>query len=168
MRVRAFLLGVSVIGAASACGKDDPVGPAQVVYRATLNGANERPNAVTTNGTGTFNGVISDGGSLVYTVTWSGLSAASTAGHFHGPITAGSTASAGVLIDLNAPTAGRNITHGVSGSASGSLDLKVALNANVSADSLRKLLDNSGMYINIHTGTNPGGEIAGVIQKQVQ
>ena len=168
MKVRAFVLGLAVIGFASACGDDDPTGPPQLIYRATLNGAGERP-AVTTNGTGLFNGVITDGGFLVYTVSWSGLSAASNNGHFHGP-NVSPTATAGVLIDLNAPTAtpARTITHGTTGSAAGTIDLKVALNANVSADSLRKLLDNNGLYINIHTSTNPGGEIAGVIQKLAQ
>jgi hypothetical protein len=170
MRVRAFVLGFAAIGLASACGEEKPTGPATQQYRATLNGANERPAAVTTNGTGLFNGVISEGGFLVYTITWSGLSSASNAGHFHGPITPGSNAAANPLIDLNAPTAGRTITHssatGGAGSASGSIDLKVALSASVSADSLKKLLDNGGLYINIHTVNNPNGEIAGVITKQ--
>jgi len=114
-----------------------------------------------------FNGVITDGGWLIYTVSWSGLTSASNNGHFHGPVTG--AGSAGVLIDLNGAPA-RTITHsnasGGAGSAAGQIDLKVALNANVSGDSLRKLLDNQGLYINIHTVNNPGGEIAGVITKQ--
>lgn len=165
MQLRAFLTAAAVAGVVTACDREeiDATGPAQEIYRATLSGANERP-AVTTNGTGIFNGVVTPGGFLVYTVSWSGLSSASNNAHFHGPTTATSTTPAGVLIDLNAPTAGRNITHGTSGSASGSIDLKVALNANVSADSLKKLL-NGGMYINIHTGNNAGGEIAGIITR---
>ena len=170
MRIKTFLTAIAVIGMTSACGDDDPAGPAQLIYRATLNGASERPTAVTTNGTGAFTGTITDGGFLQYSISWSGLSSASNNGHFHGPITPGSNASAGVLIDLNAPTAGRTITHsnasGGAGSAAGFIDLKVALNANVSADSLRKLLDNNGLYINIHTVNNPGGEIAGIVTKQ--
>ncbi len=169
MRIKSFLA-MAVIGVASACGDDDATGPAQNIYRATLNGAGERPPLTGITGSGTFTGTISDGGFLQYTISWSGLSSASNNGHFHGPITAGSNAAAGVLIDLNAPTAGRTITHsnasGGAGSAAGFIDLKVALNANVSADSLRKLLDNQGMYINIHTVNNPGGEIAGVVTKQ--
>ena len=171
MRVRAFLLGAAVVGFAAACDRDtiEITGPAQSIYRANLSGANERPTAVTSNGTGVFNGVITDAGWLIYTISWSGLSSASNNGHFHGPITTGSTASAGVLIDLNAAPA-RTITHsnasGGAGSAAGQIDLKVALNANVSGDSLRKLLDNQGLYINIHTVNNPGGEILGVITKQ--
>ena len=171
MRVRAFLTVVAVLGFTSACEREvDLSGPSAPRYRAVLNGASERPTAVTTNGSGLFNATISEGGFLQYTITWSGLSSASNNGHFHGPITAGSNAAAGVLIDLNAPTAGRTITHsnaaGGAGSAAGFIDLKVALNANVSADSLRKLLDNGGMYINIHTVNNTGGEIAGVVTKQ--
>jgi hypothetical protein len=173
MRVRAFLLGVAVIGFAAACDRDtvEITGPAQNIYRATLLGANERSATgsapVTTNGTGVFNGVITDGGWLIYTVSWSGLTSASNNGHFHGPVT--SAGSAPVLIDLNAPPA-RTITHsnasGGAGSAAGQIDLKVALNANVSGDSLKKLLDNEGLYINIHTVNNPGGEILGIIKKQ--
>ena len=167
MQLRVLLAAVAVAGALTACEREtDLTGPTSEMYRATLNGASERPTAVTTNGTGLFTGTVSSGGFLVYTITWSGLTSASNNGHFHGPITSGSTASAGVLIDLNAPTSGRNITHGVSGSANGSIDLKVALNANVSADSLKKLLNNQGLYINIHTVNNPGGEIAGIIVKQ--
>jgi hypothetical protein len=171
MRTTVFLAGVIAIGSLAACEKEvDLTGPATQLYTATLNGAGERPTAVTTNGSGTFTGTISEGNFLHYTITWSGLSSASNNGHFHGPITPGSNAAAGVLIDLNAPTAGRTITHsnasGGAGSAAGFIDLNVALSATVSADSLRKLLDNGGLYINIHTVNNTGGEIAGVVTKQ--
>jgi hypothetical protein len=30
---------------------------------------------------------------------------------------------------------------------------------------LRKLFDNQGLYVNVHTVNNPGGEIAGVITR---
>lgn len=171
MRTRALLAGVIVIGSLAACEREIELsGPSSRMYRASLTGAGERPTAVTTSGSGTFTGTISDGNFLHYTITWSGLSSASNNGHFHGPITAGSNAAAGVLIDLNAPTAGRTITHsnasGGTGTATGFIDLNTALSATVSADSLRKLLDNGGMYINIHTVNNPGGEIAGVVTKQ--
>jgi hypothetical protein len=36
----------------------------------------------------------------------------------------------------------------------------------VHAGRVRKLLDNQGLYINIHTVNNPGGEILGIIKKQ--
>jgi hypothetical protein len=174
MRIRSFVLGVAVIGAASACGDDDPSGPAQQIYQATLSGANERPAPITTTGTGFFNGVISDGNFLNYTISWSGLSSASNNGHFHGPQTTGATAVAGVALDLNAPTAGRTITHsnasGGAGSAQGQIDLKgsvaLANGTTITGDSLKKLLDTGGLYINIHTVNNPGGEILGVITKQ--
>lgn len=167
MRAGSLLCGVLAGALAVACGDDDPTGPEQFIYGATLSGANERPTAVTTSGTGTFHGALSAGGVLNYTISWSGLGSNSNAAHIHGPITPGSTAAAGVLIDLNAPTEGRTVTHGTNGSgtASGTIDLNVALNATVSADSLRKLFNNQGLYVNVHTVNNPGGEIAGVITR---
>lgn len=165
MRARLMFLAIATMGVV-ACGDDDED---EVTFGATLNGAGERPTAVTTSGTGNFTGTLDpETNVLTYNVTWSGLSAASTLAHIHGPITSGSTAAAGVLVDFNAATAGRTITHGVSGSATGTIDFNtiVPANANVSADSLKKLFNNGAVYVNVHTSTNPGGEIAGIITRQ--
>lgn len=166
MRARMILLAIATMGVAAACGDDDED---DVTFAATLNGAGERPAAVTTAGTGSFTGTLdAETNVLTYNVTWSGLSSTSNNAHIHGPITTGSTAAAGVLVDFNATTAGRTITHGVSGSATGTIDFNtiVPANANVSADSLKKLFNNGAVYVNVHTTNNPAGEIAGIITKQ--
>lgn len=169
MRVRTFLMGVAVIGTASACGTDEPTAPTSQVFTATLNGANERPAAVTTAGTGSFTGTLDLATNiLTYTVTWSGLGTTSNNAHIHGPVPAGSTASAGVLVDFNNAAAGRTVTHGTSGGAVGTINFNTITtnNANVNADSLKKLFTNGAVYVNVHTTTNGGGEIAGLITKQ--
>jgi hypothetical protein len=80
-----------------------------------------------------------------------------------------------VLVDFRSPPTGTtnvafsNLGAGATsatGSASGNLDLKLAINVTVSGDSLRKLLDLGQLYVNVHTAANQGGEIRGQIAKQ--
>lgn len=166
MRARMMCLAIAAISVAAACGDDDED---DVTFAATLNGAGERPAAVNTNGTGSFSGTLdTETNILTYTVTWSGLGSASNNAHIHGPITPGSTAAAGVLVDFNATTAGRTITHGVSGTATGTINFNTITtnNANVNADSLKKLFNNGAVYVNVHSTNFGGGEIAGIITKQ--
>lgn len=162
---RGLLLGLASIAFASACGDDDDT----ITFAATLNGAGERPAAVTTSGTGSFTSTLDpETNILTYTVSWSGLGSASNNAHIHGPITPGSTAAAGVLVDFNNVALGRTITHGVSGSATGTINFTTIVpnNANVSADSLKRLFNNGAVYVNVHSVNFPGGEIAGIITKQ--
>lgn len=144
-------------------------------YGATLNGANEKPAAVTTSGTGVFSASLHPtNGTLSYNLTWTGLSGPATVGaHIHGP--GGPNDVVGVLVDFRSPPTGTtnvafsNLGAGATsatGSASGNLDLKLAINATVSGDSLRKLLDAGQLYVNVHTAANGGGEIRGQIAKQ--
>ncbi len=136
-------------------------------YRATMNGANEKPNAVTTNGTGTFSASLHPTNfTFSYTATWTGLTGNVIGAHIHGPADQNQTA--GVLVDFSATPAGstnRTITTGASGSASASLDLKFAVTPTVSGTSLRKLLDAGLLYVNVHTAANPTGEIRAQITK---
>jgi hypothetical protein len=46
------------------------------------------------------------------------------------------------------------------------VDLKLAITATVSGDSLKTLLDAGQLYVNVHTVANGGGEIRGQIAKQ--
>ena len=113
----------------------------------TLSGKQEVPannSTATATFVGTFNDVTD---SLIYTITFSGLSANSTAAHFHGYVPPG--VSAPVLIGRpKFPT----------GVTSGSFTDTVVL-TNGQRDSLKMGL----IYFNIHTTAFPGGEIRGQI-----
>ena len=163
MRGRSLLMFVALVGVATACEDDDDV---RARYTASLNGANERPTAVTTAGTGQFEATLDENNILTYTITFSGLGSNTTLGHIHGPATTAQFA--GILIDFNAPSLGRIITIGAtSGTATGTVDLNlVTANAAVSGDSLLTLLNNGNAYVNIHTATNGAGEIRGQIIRQ--
>ncbi|MCI0538678.1 MAG: CHRD domain-containing protein, partial [Verrucomicrobiales bacterium] len=113
-------------------------------FKVTLTGAAERPNPVTTTATGSGTLTLI-GNQLIYNITYSGLSAAATAGHIHGPGTA--EQAAGVLVPFP------NVS-GTSGTLTGALTLD--------ATQLTALLDGL-TYVNIHTSNNPGGEIRGQI-----
>lgn len=166
MRVRSLMLFAAAAGLITAC--EDSTDPAPVTYSATLNGANERPAAVATTATGSFNATLGANDILSYTVTFTGLSSNSSNAHIHGPIPATGNAAAGVLIPFNDAANGRTITLGAtSGTGSGTIDLKLPApnNAAVSADSLKKLFNTGKLYVNLHSTTNPGGEIAGIINR---
>ena len=168
MRVRAVsaLMIVSVAAGMVAC-EEDSTSPNLVTYEATLTGAAERPTAVTTNATGTWTGILNTSTNVMtYTLTWSNLSSTSTNAHIHGPTEATGTAAAPVLVDFN--TGGRTMTHGVSGTATGTLNFATLTtnNANINGDSLKKLMDVGRVYVNVHSTTNQPGEILGIITRQ--
>ena len=164
MRGRALMLLAAVAGIATAC--EDSTDP-PITYSATLLGANERPTAVQTTATGTFTATLGENDILTYNVTFTGLSSNSNNAHIHGPIAATGNAAAGVLINFNEPSAGRTITFGAtSGTGQGTIDLKVGPTASISGDSLKVLLNNAKLYVNVHSVTNPGGEILGIIVRQ--
>ena len=166
MRMRPFLLVVGAAGMIAACDDDDPTGTSGIVYRAPLRGVNERPSPITTNAQGLFTATLDPATNiLTYTLTWENLTTTSNNAHIHGPTPATGNGTAGVLIDFNG--GGRTLTHGTSGSATGTIDLnQVTSNAAVSGDSLKKLLEAGRAYVNVHSTTNPGGEIAGLITRQ--
>ena len=112
---------------------------------ASLDGSQEVP-SVSTDGTGsatvTFN---SSNNELAWSIEFSGLSGNATLAHFHGPALGG--ANAGVQVNIGAIS-------GLSSPMNGS----AILTAELAADLLDGL-----MYINIHTASNPGGEIRGQV-----
>ena len=118
-----------------------------------LNGANERPTAVTTQGAGTAAFTVS-GTTVSYVITFSRLSGVPSGAHIHGPGSATQTAS--VLVDF--PTTGQTLTNGV---LTGTFNAASIRNAAISLDSLRVLMRNGNAYVNVHTSLNPGGEIRG-------
>lgn len=167
MRGRTLMLFAAAAGLVTACeSSNDPAPPTR--YSAAMNGANERPNPVTTTATGTFAATLGANDVLTYTITYTGLTSNSNLAHIHGPVLATGNAAAGVLINFNDPNNLRTITLGAtSGTGTGTIDLKVAApnNANVTADSLKKLLNSAKLYVNVHSTTNPSGEILGIITK---
>lgn len=118
------------------------------VMTTSLNGAASRPNPVTTTATG--KGTLTlIANQLYFTIDYSGLSGTATAAHIHGPSTSEGTG--GVLIDLEPFNGG---SFGQSGTFTGMVELTPPQLA-----AIRK----GATYINIHTPTNPAGEIRGQI-----
>lgn len=171
--MRGGTLALLAITAALATACDDSTDPsgAQITYTATLTGAAERPNAVTTSGTGTWTGTLDTRtGILSYNLSFSGLGSNTTLAHIHGP---GTTEEAvGVIVNLNQPAQARTITIGAtSGTGTGTVNLNVgaswtAAGATITGAQLKDLMDQGLTYVNIHTATNGGGEIRGQITKQ--
>jgi hypothetical protein len=123
--------------------------PTAVPLSANLAGVFERPNPVTSNGTGTAILAL-DGDTLLFNVRYGSLSGPAILAHIHGP--ADAATAAGVLVDL-APFNGG--AFGVSGTLAGSV--------NLNADQKVALLAGR-TYVNIHTDANRPGEIRGQVQ----
>lgn len=154
---------VAAAFALAACGGSS--GPANH-FTATLSPANE-PGTVTSSGTGTAEYTV-DGGTVTFTVNFSGLSAAANNAHIHvGP--------AGVNGGVTVPFTSQ-LPRATSGSFSGSFTA-----ANVAAaqtpdggvsiaagdyDGLLTLMRAGNTYTNIHSTAYPGGEIRGQNQAQ--
>lgn len=114
------------------------------LFKSVLNGANERPNPVTTPATGI--GLLAlDGTTASYWVTYSDLKAAATAAHVHGP--ADANASAGVMFGVTPVGA-----FGTQGVIAGTATVSAAQAADIAAGKT---------YFNIHTSAHGGGEIRG-------
>lgn len=149
-RVFTVLAAVAAIGVA--CGDDTTGIPADVeIYRATpMNGANERPTAVTTNATG--EAVITVIGNLVSwkvdVTTITGVNA----GHIHRRHP--DSTFGGVIQGISPTTGGTNF--------SGTL----AIGSAVVVDSVLAIIRAGRAYVNIHTTANPGGEIRGEMVRQ--
>jgi hypothetical protein len=153
---RVRLMGTSIVmlwlAAMAACG-DDVSGPSDAVYVAELSGANERPpRSSGASGRAT----IRVAGNLAsYTVTASGLTGPPTVAHLL--IGGRETVAGQVIVGLRLAAATGTI-------ASGAIDLSGAItfnNTTISGDSLRTLLANSGVFVNVYTAAFPGGEIRG-------
>lgn len=119
-----------------------------IALSAALNGASERPNPVTTPGTG-FGSFRIDGDKMMFEVVYTNLTSQANAAHIHGA--ANASGSAGVLIDLGPYVIG---SFGTRGALAGLITLTAAQKA---------LILGGQTYVNIHTGNNPGGEIRGHI-----
>jgi Cu/Zn superoxide dismutase len=147
--------------AAGACKSTTSVAtPTTSTFTTTLLPANEVP-ATTSSGTGTVTITVDALKNLTYTVTFTGLTSGLTASHIHAPGLAGTNA--GVVLGL-ATTSVAGMTSGTIGPTT--VSLTTALTGTIGADSLIKLMTNGNAYVNVHSTTNPGGEIRGWLAKQ--
>lgn len=150
-----------------ACSDDDSSGPTIVTetFRATLNGANEKPNATVTNGVGA--GVVVIYGSAADSISYDlkiGLIDSVTLSHIH----AGDVNTAGSIIfgfpnttpPTSFPTANTQFQGGMirrTGSTFSGI---------FTFDSLVTRLRAGTAYMNVHTRKYPAGEIRGNLIKQ--
>jgi hypothetical protein len=145
---------IVVAATAVACGSDNnTVTPKPPTYSATMNGANEvGPKAVPGTGTAT---IVKNGTTYTYTITYSGMTGNLTGAHIHAPAATGVNAQVKVPFDVT----GAGTSGTLTGTFTGTND------ATISPDSLDKLMTSGNAYVNLHTATNPGGEIRGQLSK---
>lgn len=137
---------VGMLGGTAFLRAADTVHVPPIPFTVSLSGAAERPNPVTTSGTGS--GIFTlDGNTLRFSVNYSGLSSPAVAAHIHGP--AGTEASAPVILSLVPYAAG---PLGTAGAFSGTV---------VISNDFKALILAGQTYMNVHTANNPGGEIRG-------
>ena len=148
MKSTMVILGAALAATLAAC----PMGQGKTSFNATLSGAAERPNPVTTAGTGAATASL-DGTTLTVNGTYQGLSGLATAAHIHGP--ADETTAAGVLCPLT-------LTPG-SVAGTGTVSGTCQLNGTPPAATVENLR-NGLMYVNVHTAANPGGEVRGQLK----
>ena len=131
----ATVLSLSALGAMAASNA--------VAFSAKLSGTSEVP-ANTSTGSGTLEASLDTQSNVLnWTVTYTGLTGAVKAGHFHGPAAAG--ANAGVALGF---------TGGVESPIKGTATLTAAQAADLLAGK---------WYVNLHTAANPGGEVRGQV-----
>ena len=113
--------------------------------KADLKGGSEVP-PVTSPGSGSMTGTYDTANKkLSWSVNYSGLTAAPTAGHFHGP--ADPDKNAGVSLPFQAPLASP-----IKGEAT-------------LTDAQAEALMGGRWYVNLHTAAHPAGEIRGQVMK---
>ena len=120
-------------------------GAASLQYHAVLGGASEVP-PTTTNGIGELYATLDTGTKqMSYTLSFSGLTGAAGAAHFHGPASAKENAN--VVVPITG-----NLAEPVHGTAT----LTDAQIADLVAGK---------WYVNVHTAANKGGEIRGQLTR---
>jgi CHRD domain-containing protein len=162
------VLTLTTLAIGVACGSDTttPAKSTVVHFQVTLSPAGEPPGLQgNPSGTGTFTATLDTVTNVfTYTGSFSGLTSNVNNGHIHGPFTPGGTATTGnVILNFNTLPGATFVGIGAanSGSVSGSATLNAStqISTTVNGDSLKKLLLAGKTYVNIHTVTNPGGEI---------
>jgi len=124
-------------------------------FMALLNAANERPAPSSSTGSGAA-AITVNGSTVNYIVAYQGITGPPTGLHIHSP--GGVNATAAVSVDLL--TTPQTATSGV---LTGTFNAASIRTTGVSLDSMLVLLRNGNAYVNVHTGTFPGGEIRGQV-----
>ena len=125
-------------------------------YSIVLNGAQERPNPVASNGYGVgFVSIDRDQTNARFAAVWGGLSGPATAGHFH----TGTAAQSGPVI-FNLVSYFDNATSPTSLAGYWKSDNAVPFTTARSMD-----FRNENFYLNLHTAANPSGEIRGQVYR---
>jgi CHRD domain-containing protein len=163
MRGQSVFGGMAVAVLLTVVGCSDDVGiTVSERFNATLNGANEKPTAVTTNATGTAEFTyVADIPALFYRLDVAGIDSATVA-HIHGP--ADINTPAGVIVNLFAGQATKPL--GFTGTLAEGVVGQFGAPVGMTLDSLLVLLRTGNAYVNVHTRVNGGGEIRGQISKQ--
>ncbi|RYX95003.1 MAG: CHRD domain-containing protein [Comamonadaceae bacterium] len=142
-------LAASIVGIAVLSGCSS-VRPSQTttIFETTLSSANEVP-PVSGYGTGRVEATWKPSNmTLSYRVTFSGLSGAPTAAHFHGPAMPGENAGVSLPVTVGTPELGT-----IQGEA---------VLTQAQADDLAA----GRWYFNIHTAANPNGEVRGQMRRR--
>lgn len=156
VRQLAAFAAVAAIGIAVACDDDEPTGPTvtRTTFIAQLNGANERPDPVTTTGTGTATLVKFNSDSITYTIQVASIDSVILS-HVH----AGDASTAGPVLfafpETNPPTSFTTLTTLHTGTITPTSTFSGAF----TWDSLLTRLSAGTAYVNVHTRKNAGGEI---------
>ena len=124
------------------------MGSNKIAFDAWLNGAQQTPSITTTAKGVASVKVNTTFDTLTYNVVTNGLSGAITGAHFHLGVIG---ASGGVAIDITSGINGNNISGMVTGTA-------------VTTSFVNSMLS-GGVYLNVHTSANPGGEIRGQVTR---
>ena len=171
-RVITFLMLPAVLAATIvSCDDDDPTGPNNITYTATLTNASELANAQgqkpATGATGSWTGVLNTSTNVMtWTLTFQGLSANSTGAHIHAQ--APTTANANVVLNFATFAGGNFATGTTNGTFGGTVNMSSAVvtGLSITGDSLRKAMDAGQAYVNVHSTNWQGGEIRGQVVKQ--
>jgi hypothetical protein len=150
----------SVVFIAACDDDDDPSGPPavdQTNFSATLTGANERPNPVTTTANGTAAVTLFDDDSIRFTIQVASIDSVILA-HIH----AGDAATAGPILfgfpNTDPPASFTTLTTLHTGTIT---PASTGFQGSFTWDSLLTRLNAGTAYVNVHTRQNQSGEIRG-------
>jgi hypothetical protein len=121
-----------------------------------LTGEAVRPNKVTTAATGVGEFVWDDHGGITYTLRVTNLSSMPVAVHIHGPADKDGTSIVLAKMEIKDTVTTGTIATGMIGAS---------IFAHFQRDALKDLFDNGKAYVDVHTKSNPGGEIRGQFRK---